>query len=230
MLKVYFLNGYMGTDQTVINRLREEMIKLAETDTHIEFWFLGTHGEFYKKAIQFIGELKAVLRRSQIEIILVEDPLKEELFDESVRKMRGIESDLISRYEMAPRLEGKEKVKESRYIEHFRKVERWVMDQCDIVLAYHYDNIPHPANREINRLRKKEKPKVISIYSPDFYEKIEECIAGMDDREGYVLKSIREGKTYREIGEELGVSSNRVQQIVNKAIRNINNYIRNEDE
>ena len=228
MLKVCFLNSFFRIDKVVTNRLREEMIKLAETDSHLEFWFFVSHDDFTKKAIQFIGELRAVLSKSQIDIIVVQDPIKLEKYadDESNRDMSGVPRGIISRYVMAPRIEGKVELRENRFIEHCRKVERWMMEQCDIVYAYHYDNVPHTANTEIKRLRKKNKPKVISIYNPEFRDKIDLFIAGMEDRDGYVLQSLKAGKTYREISEELGITINRVQQIANRATRKIMNHIR----
>lgn len=228
MVKVCFLNSFFRIDKVVVDRLREEMIKLAESDSQLEFWFFGSHDEFTKKAIQFIGELRSALSKSQIDIIVVQDPIKLERYaeDKSNLDSSGISKGIISRYVMAPRIEGKVELRENRFVEHCRKVERWMMEQCDIVYAYHYDNVPHPANTEIKRLRKKNKPKVISIYDPEFRDKIDLFIAGMEDRDGYVLQSLKAGKTYREIGEELGITINRVQQIANRATRKIMNYIR----
>ena len=226
-MKVCFLNSFFRIDKVVENNLRDEMIKLAESDNHLEFWFFVSHDNFTKKAIQYIGELRSVLPKSQIDIIVVQDPIKLEKYaDDEVCDMSGLPRGIISRYVMAPRIEGKVELRENRFVEHSRKVERWMMEQCDIVYAYHYDNIPHPANTEIKRLRKKNKPQVISIYNPDFRDKIDLFIAGMEDRDGYVLQSIKAGKTYREIGEELGITINRVQQIANRATRNVMNYIR----
>ena len=230
MTKVYFLHSYHKMDKTVERQLREEMIKLAESDNHLEFWFLVCHDAFSKKAHQFICELKAVLTGSRIDIVLVEDPVKQERYGESVIVGSGIPRELVSRCEMAPRIEGGAELHESRFIEHYKKVERWVLEKCDIVYAYHYDNIPHAVNNELKRLRKKGKPQVISIYNPQIYDKIDAYIEKMEDRGGFALRCLRDGKTYREIAEELEISINRVQQLVNKATRNIMKNIANEYE
>lgn len=228
MTKVYFLHSYRKMDKTVESRLKDEMIKLAESDNHLEFWFLVCHDVFSQKALQYIRELRTALPDSRIDIVLVEDPIKQERYGESVLVGSGIPRELVSRCEMAPRIEGGAELHESRFIEHYKKVERWVLEKCDIVYVYHYDNIPHPTNSEIKRLKKKVKPKVISIYNQEFYDKIEAFIENMEDRGGFALRCLRDGKTYREIAEELEISINRVQQVVNKATRNIMKNIANE--
>ena len=230
MKKVYFLCSYFRIDKEVEKRLREEMIKLAESEKHLEFWFMSCHEAFLKKELQYIRELKSVLTRSKIDIVLVEDPIRLERYGESVLVGSGIPEELVSRCEMAPRMEGGSELHENRFIEHHRKVERWVLERCDIVYAYHYDNIPHPTNSEIKRLKKKVKPKVISIYNPEVYDKIEAFKQKMEDRGGFALRSLRNGKNYREIAEELEISINRVQQVANKATRNIMKHIANDYE
>ena len=87
------------------------------------------------------------------------------------------------------------------------------MEQCDILLAYHYDNIPHSVNTEIKRLKKREKPEIVSIYDPDFYQSIDTYIASIEDKDGLVLQRLRDGSTYKSLADELAITVNRVQKL-----------------
>ncbi len=228
MIKICFLSIAFPMNKEVINQLRVEMIRLAEADKHLEFWFSGCHERFLEKAVQFILEIRDVLSSSQIDIVAVSDPLYNEKWnvDEYDEVKNGFPRGAVTRVEYAPRIEGKSEQYENRFVEHSKKVHRWYMEQCDVVLAYHYDNVPHSVNTEIKRLKKREKPEVISIYDPEFYERIDTYIASMEDRDGLILQRLRDGSTYKTLADELGITVNRVQQIANRATRNVMRFIR----
>ena len=228
MIKVCFLSIAFPMNKEVINRLRAEMIRIAEMDKHLEFWFFGCHDSFPKKAVQFIQELRDVLSSSQIDIVAVSDPIHNEKWNitDYDEVKNGFPKGAVTRVEEAPRIEGKAEQHENRFVEHSRKVIRWYMEQCDIILAYHYDNIPHSVNTEIKRLKKREKPEIISIYDPNFYQSIDAYIASMEDRDGLILQRLQDGSTYKTLADELGITVNRVQQIASRATRNVMRFIR----
>ena len=228
MIKVCFLSIAFPMNKEVINRLRAEMIRIAEMDKHLEFWFFGCHDSFPQKAVQFIQELRDVLSSSQIDIVAVSDPIHNEKWNiaDYDEVKNGFPKGAVTRVEEAPRIEGKSEQYENRFVEHSRKVSRWYMEQCDIILAYHYDNIPHSVNTEIKRLKKRGKPEIISIYDPDFYQSIDAYIASMEDRDGLILQRLRDGDTYKTLADELGITVNRVQQIASRATRKVMHFIR----
>ena len=228
MIKICFLSIAFPMNKEVTNQLRSEMIRLAEADKHLEFWFTGCHESFLEKAVQFILEIRDVLSTSQIDIVAVSDPLYNEKWNvtEYDEVKNGFPRGAVTRVENAPRIEGKSEQYENRFVEHSKKVHRWYMEQCDVVLAYHYDNIPHSVNTEVKRLKKRKKPEVISIYDPDFYQRIDTFIASMDDRDGLILQRLRDGNTYKTLADELGITVNRVQQIASRATRKVMHFIR----
>ena len=162
MIKVCFLSIAFPMNKEVINRLRAEMISIAEMDKHLEFWFFGCHDSFPKKAVQFIQELRDVLSSNQIDIVAVSDPIHNEKWNitDYDEVKNGFPKGAVTRVEEATRIEGKSEKYDNRFVEHSRKVSRWYMEQCDIILAYHYDNIPHSVNTEIKRLKKRGKPGI----------------------------------------------------------------------
>lgn len=228
MIRVCFLSIAFRMGNEVVHRLREEMIRLAERDKHLEFWFYGCHDDFSKKAVQFILEIKDVLSQSTIDIVAVSDPIRNERIgvESFDAQKEGFPCGVVTRIEYAPRIEGKSEMHENRFVEHSKKINRWYMEQCDIILAYHYDNIPHSVNTEIKRIKKRGKPEVVSIYDPDFSQRVDAFIAEMDDRDGLILQRLRSGSTYRELSEELGITVNRVQQIASRATKNVMYFIR----
>lgn len=228
MIKVCFLSIAFPMNKEVINRLRAEMIRIAEMDKHLEFWFFGCHDSFPQKAVQFIQELRDVLSSSQIDIVAVSDPIHNEKWNMSDydEVKNGFPKGAVTRVEEAPRIEGKSEQYDNRFVEHSRKVSRWYMEQCDIILAYHYDNIPHSVNTEIKRLKKRGKPEIVSIYDPDFYQSIDTYIASIEDKDGLVLQRLRDGSTYKSLAGELAITANRVQQIASRATRKVMHFIR----
>lgn len=228
MIKVCFLSIAFPMNKEVINLLRAEMIRIAEMDKHLEFWFFGCHDSFPKKAVQFIQELRDVLSSNQIDIVAVSDPIHNEKWNitDYDEVKNGFPKGAVTRVEEAPRIEGKSEKYDNRFVEHSRKVSRWYMEQCDILLAYHYDNIPHSVNTEITRLKKREKSEIVSIYDPDFYQSIGTYIASMEDRDGLVLQRLRDGSTYKSLADEIGITVNRVQQIASRATRKVMRFIR----
>lgn len=123
--------------------------------------------------------------------------------------------------EFAPRLEGKSEKYENRFITHSRKVDRWVMDQCDTLLVFNYDTIPGPITNMVRQIQKKGNMTVIPIFNPDRVKTIEENLPTLSEREQIIVRGIRSGRTFQSLGDELGVTPNRVQQILGRAGRRL---------
>lgn len=228
MIKVCFLSIFSAMDEVSIQTLKNEIIHLAESDPQLEFWFTSCFENAEKALIQIIQETKALFPESQIDIVSVIDPIKYEKFTwEDFDEVRiGFPKGSVTKLEYAPRIEGKSEQLPNRFVEHYRKIERWISEQCDIVFAFHYEDIPDYINQEVKRLKKKKTPKVISIYNPDVSKRINDYIGALEGREGIIIQGIRDGRTYSSLSKELGISINRVQQISHKAVRQMFREIR----
>lgn len=221
MIKVCFDGMYSVMDSTSANRMREELIGLVERDSHIEFWLTGCHNSYEKAAVEQAKELKKLFPEKQIDVVAIVDPLKYEKHNwEDFNEVRsGFPYGSVDRIEYAPRIEGKSELLPHRFVEHYRKVFRWVVSQCDVLIAYYYDGVPDPTNTEIKRIRKKGKTEIIPIYNPEVAELIDSYIDNLEGRDKTVLQGLKAGRTYKSLAEELGISQNRVQQISHHAIR-----------
>lgn len=220
MNRVCFRSVFTFVDPISKNNLRKALLRLAEQNEHIEFWFTVCHDNFDKAAIEHIMDIKNMYPQKQIDIVAVIDPMKYERlsFEEFNPERDGFPHNAVTKIEYAPRIEGKSELLPNRFIEHYRKVDRWIAEQCDTIIVYHYEDVPEHTNSEIKRLKKKSK-EVISIYNPGVAKAIRDYIDNLDGREKTVLHGLKEGRTYKSLADELGISINRVQQITHKAIR-----------
>ena len=165
----------------------------------------------------------------EIEIIAVADPVKmdnlsKDQFDE---EYEGFPPGAVTRVEYAPRIIGKSEANyHKRFIEHSRKIDRWMMEHCDTLIAFRYDNIPDAVNTEVDRIKKRTDINVITIFDPSVKKYVDDTIDRMEGREGAILRGLRDGKTYQNLGEEFGVSLHRIRQISNRMLRHIFSNVR----
>ena len=228
MSRVFFLSHFRAMDDVSIQILRNEIILLADGGSPLEFWFTICLSKEEEQLIQIIRGIKEQHPEFQIDIVAVIDPLKyEQLAWDNFDEVRaGFPSGTVARIEYTPSIEGKSEANPRRFVEHHRKVERWVASQCDYVFAFYYDGIPDYINTEVKRLKKKDTPKVVTINNPDVSKCINDYIDAMDGRDGIVVRGIRDGRTYSSLGMELGISGHRVQQISHRATRRMFKDIR----
>ena len=84
---------------------------------------------------------------------------------------------------------------------------------------FNYDSIPGPITNMVKQVQKKGSMTVIPIFNPDRLNSIEENLMTLSEREQLIVQDLRSGRTFQSLGEELGVTLNRVQQIANRAGR-----------
>lgn len=221
MIKVFFLSIFSTMDDFSTQTLKKEVVKLAESDSQLEFWFTSCYESAEKALVQIIQETQALYPEKQIDIVSVIDPIKYDKFTwEDFDEVRiGFPKGAVTKLEYAPLIEGKSEQIPNRFVEHYRKIERWIAEQCDVVFVFHYEGIPDYINQEVKRLKKKKTPTVISIYNPDVAKRINDYIDALEGRDGIIIRGIRDERTYKSLSIELGISINRVQQISSKAVR-----------
>lgn len=229
MHKVCFIEMAYVTGPIVMQRLKDELESLIGQEDQIEFWFTGCNYYFECAALLFILSLKEKYPDKEIDIVAVADPVKmdnlsKDGFDE---EYEGFPPGAVTRVEYAPRIVGKSEANyHKRFIEHSRKIDRWMMEQCDTLIAFRYDNIPDAVNTEVDRIKKRTAINVITIFDPNVKKFVDDTIDRMEGREGAILRGLREGKTYQNLGEDFGVSLHRIRQISNRVLRHIFSDVR----
>ena len=211
-------------DQAAKERLYEVLEQTIRQENQVEFWYAGCYDAFESAALEYILKIKESYPSCRVEIVAVMDPLK---FDypalgdipKEIIEAQGFPEGVVARMELAPRIEGKAEKYENRFVTHSRKVDLWVMDQCDTLLVFNYDSIPGPITNMVKQVQKKGSMTVIPIFNPDRLNSIEENLMTPSEREQLIVQDLRSGRTFQSLGEELGVTLNRVQQIANRAGR-----------
>lgn len=226
MRRVCFAGVAYIIDQAAKKRLYEALEQIIRQENQVEFWYAGCYDAFETAALEYILKIKDSYPSCAIDIVAVMDPLKHdhpalEGIPKEIIEEQGFPLGVVSRVEFAPRLEGKAEKYENRFVTHSRKVDRWVMDQCDTMLVFNYDTIPGPITNMVRQVEKKGSMTVISIFNPDRLRFIEDNLFALSEREQLIVRGLRAGRTFQSLGEELGVTLNRVQQIANRAGRRL---------
>lgn len=228
MKRICFQSMQIPMDTVSSNYLRNELIHLAETNEKLEFWFTKCRTSLEEVSIAHIIELRTLFPSNQIDIVAVIDPVRNEHLSigEFCEYNEGFPRGSVSKTVYAPRIEGKSELLPNRFINHLKKFDRWMIEQCDILFAYYYDDIPDSINTDIKQLKKRGKTEVVRIFNPDIEQIVSNYIDNLEGRDGIVLRGLKEGRTLKSIGTQIGISPKRVQQISYKVARSINKRIR----
>lgn len=116
-------------------------------------------------------------------------------------------------------LKGKCELHPERFIEHSKKIDRWISDQCDVLIAYFYEEIPDSLTSEIRRLKSKKTKTIIHICNPELAKELHQQISFLDEKQQRILLGLKDGRTYKSLGDELGVSATSIMQYSRKAVR-----------
>lgn len=220
-MKLYIRSLYSFVDQVSRNILQKTIFQLAEEYEQLEFWFVACRTDFDAIAIQIIMDLRKQHPDKQIDIVAITDPLRysytnvEEFPEEDYR----FPFHSITKLQAAPLIQGKCEQLSNRYLAHFNKIEKWIIEQCDIILAFYYEVIPSPLTFEIQRIKKKKV--VVSIFNPDVAQALLRQMEQLDERPRNILLGLKERRTYTSIAKELNLSVPRVRQQAYTAIRSI---------
>lgn len=223
MIKVTFVSMWHSIVPASASLLYDELVALSQREDEIEFWFHGCHLPTSQWFLNQIIKLKACAR-AEIKIVDVVDPLvNDELFRETAEQLQyekfDVDEDVCIQY--APELNSKPKYGSKHFIARSNQVNRWMIDQCDYLIAYYYKGIPNAATPYVRRGLRNPNVTVISVVDCNTVSQIEKLIGEMEGRTREIIDGIRDGRTYKSIGDELHISSNRVLQLAYRASRKI---------
>lgn len=212
VIKIYIRSLFIPVDQVSKERLYQTICQLLEQHEQLEFWLISCRTDFDALAIQIIMDMRKQYPDKTIDIVAVIDPLKYnytniEDFPEADYRF-PIHS--ITKLQAAPLIKGKCEQYPERYLLHFKKIEKWIIKQCDVILAFYYEEVPNPLTFEMHRL-KKEKV-VIPIFNADIAQELLAQIEQLDERSKSILLGLKKGCTYTTLAKERNVSVSRIRQ------------------
>src|SRR5699024_3018980 len=210
--------------------LYQEINKISNEDHIIEFYFHTCHEVFTQRAVGCIQKLKEERPEKQLSIVAVIDPLKwgEAAYNEEILfRYDQFPRGSVDRIDLAPAFDGKCEKNERRFIQHFYKINRWLYHQCDDMIAYYYDNLPNITQRTARTATSgNSRPALHHLYLLKTKDRIDILIEQLPERERNAVLAINSGTTYRQLAEQLGVSYNRAQQLVNRGELQIRRWLR----
>ena len=231
MVKVTFVSMWHSIVPASADLLRDELAALFQREDEIEFWFHGCHLPTSQWFLDQIIELK-VHAHAEIKIVDVVDPLADDgLIKEAADQLRydKFEVDEDVRIQYAPDLNSRLKYGSKHFIARSEQVNRWMIDQCDYLFAYYYKGIPNGAKTYVRHGLRNPNVTVISVVDCNTVSQIEKMVGEIEGRTRLILDGIRDGRTYKSIGDEFHISSSRVLQLTGRAFRNIMYAIHDEE-
>ena len=230
MKKVCFVADRFFWEEEMGDLLYQEINKISNEDRIVEFYFHTCHGIFSQKAVACIQKLRRERPEKHLSIIAIIDPLRwgEDKFNEEIPfRHDQFPRGSVDRIDFAPAFDGKCEKDERRFIQHFYKIDRWLYHQCDDMIAYYYDNLPNITQRTARTATSgNSRPALHHLYLPKTKDRIDILIEQLPERERNAVLAINSGTTYRQLAEQLGVSYNRAQQLVNRGDLQIRRWLR----
>lgn len=224
MKRCCFLGLMAVYDSELLDRISEELEKIIATEDKIEFWFYKPNMSYERSCLSLAIWLRSKYPNKDISIVRVFDPILHEKpvdwYDETfnTRFPRCIPDRNI----FAPTMDDdREKIKD-RMIQRGNRVDRWIISQCNTIIAYYYPDLDSSVNQDVKYAQKQKDTTVIQISFEETEHFIQEQINSLlDDRTKSILLMRKSGKTNAEIAKIIGVSNNRIGQIVSEAARDI---------
>lgn len=230
MKKVCFVADRFFWEEEMGDLLYQEINKISNEDRVVEFYFHTCHEIFAQKAVACIQKLRRERPEKHLSIIAIIDPLRwgEDKFNEEIPfRHDQFPRGSVDRIDFAPEFDGKCDKDERRFIQHFYKIDRWLYHQCDDMIAYYYDNLPNITQRTARTaIIRKLQTGTTHLYLPKTKDRIDILIEQLPERERNAVLAINSGTTYRQLAEQLGVSYNRAQQLVNRGELQIRRWLR----
>ena len=211
--KIFFVGESTLMERGIPERLEIELRKTLSDISRAEFLFYGCHDAFTYQALTIVGQLKKEYPEKQLIVMSIIDPVLAEKGTDAV-------SPGIFRRSMKLPYDADQKVyapefplkSDKQVLRHNRSIVKWAISKCNILFTYYYSNLPSPACRLAENAAKKAGADIHHLYITATYERINELIIILPDRQRAVLDMVNEGMTYSDAGRSLDVSGNRAQQ------------------
>ena len=229
MAKIFFVGDGNLMEHSVSGELEAELRKVLVDIDQAEFLFCGCHDAFTYQALTIVILLKEEYPEKQFTVTSIIDPVLAERGTDAVspgifgRSMKLPYN--ADRTVYAPEFPLKS---DKLILTHSLIITRWVVGQCSILFTYYYPNLPSPACHLAGNAAKHVGAEIHHLYMPDTLRRINELIEMLPERQRDVLQMSNSGMTYREVGNSIGVSANRAQQLAGWGARKVRDMLRDE--
>ena len=217
MKRCFFIGLGNISERGLQEKMAAELERLASAENQIEFWFYAVNRPFLLMALRHCVMLMTKHPEKDIKIVRVYDAEKneEDWYETGFNFIFPL--CMVDRLIPAAVDAGSGKKNENWYMQQVNKVERWVIRQCDVIFAYYYPSLMATVNTQIDYARNAAAKTVVPLYSEAANAFVLEQIMELEDRSRTIFLMLIDGNTQKETGKAVGISVNRVGQIVHKA-------------
>lgn len=201
MIKCTFLGHPTVFDQGLSDKLDAAVTKVMWGNDEAEFLFFE-NGAFYHLCLAAVLKAQRRFPNKQIRITLVWKPGENP-------KLNPIPMCMIDTLLRAPQFPSPKRVHD--FTLNYRQTVQWVLAQCSHLISYLY---PLADKGEMHHYRyaKRKKLTILDVTDPATADYMEDHLKTRSAREQFVAKGRMDGRTFKEIGAELGVTASMIQQ------------------
>lgn len=201
MVKCTFLGHKAVFEEDLSDKLDAAIAKVVRKNDEAEFLFFDS-GSFYNLCLAAVLKAQRRYPKKQIRVILVREP-KDNL------SLSPIPMCLIDVVLQAPKFP--QPKNEHDFTLNHRQTIRWTLDQCEYLISYVYpladkDEAPY------YRYAKSKKLTILDVTEPSTMLYMSECLKARSSRDQTIVNGRIDGRTLKDIGKEVGISSSMVQQ------------------
>lgn len=218
-------------DIDFLEKLRKELSSLAEENDNLEFWFHIT-GKSYEVFLMEALALRTRYPEKKISLVYVSEINPDCSNEENPlgtyfckRYTKSLPLSFFDYVVFAPEYKSKSDKGRTDFMRIFHHTQSWLIDQCDILIAYEYPELFSSEATYLKRYSKKVD-KVISVTNEETSRRIISYIGELEDKHRGIMEELLLGMKVSEIASKRKVTKTAIDGKIDRIARIIKERIR----
>jgi len=218
-------------DADFSDKMRKALTKIAEENESVEFWFHIT-GASYEVFLMEALALRTRYPEKEISLVYVSEMNPECSSEENPmgtyfhkRYLKTMPLIFFDKVYFAPGYKTENFDPHRDFIRILHQTQSWLVEQCDILIAYEYPELFSSEATYLKRYSKKVK-EVISLTNEKTSENIVSYIGELEDKHRSIMENLLSGLNVSEIAKSKKVTSSAINTKVDRMTRIIKDRLR----